>query len=763
MNFINSIKEKTREITPAHFIYYVFPVLLIAVLYYSVFSPSPSYIGEWHDIISNSLYYSHIDANIFNQWNNLWSGGFPSTASPGSDKYYILSFPFYLVFHDLTIVNLIILLHILIAYFAFFKLGSLVCKNYDLLMIFSLLFAFSGMILARINTGHHLLLYGLVWIPLLFYFLLKIVAFDSPTILNVTGLSVVSVLIYFTGNIYHFVYAYLIILIFGLYYLTQGKISRKILAFLLLSLFLTTLLLAVKGVPDLNVSNSLVRIDPINPLEGGGSIGSDLAAFIFGTATSSRFSIEETSILIGVLPLLLMILALVYGRREIAVPSFFAMLFAIIWSDGGSTLLSFIHLFPIVSGFRVPGRIFGALLPIVLLMALYGAWIVFSKLKSGESFLLTQDQQRSVLIGVGFVVFVFLCELPFFSVPSSEAIISLILIGAFVLLLYLQKATIKNILCFSIFAITLNLLILVMLHMESIKDDLIKLLVIGILLLAFYLLTRKKYQKNSSCHAFYCLLVLGVFVMMAGSLSFVNTYTPPFEQSPARDVISAINKSGSENPQVWVYENGWAFQHMDFTYWDVMSDLHPVSLYLPYYLKTTIPVALNIGNVTYYTSDYIVDTAYLENGNENLPEVTFKVNNISVFKPDHVLPNAFVIRNEELIPATIKKFTPDEVTLAGQFKEGDIAVLKTSYYPGWTMNGQATSDIGNMAGARISTDTSSVTFRYDPLDVKIGALLSAIGILVVVVIIFKRREIEQYLDKLDKIPVLDTERKKRKH
>jgi hypothetical protein len=762
MDLIGSIKKRTNDLTHSHLIYYVFPVLLIAILYYSVFSSPSAYIGEWHDIISNSLQYTQFETNLFSQWNNLWSGGFPTTASPGSDKYYILTFPFYLVFHDLTIVNIVILLHILIAYFAFFKLGSLVCKNYDLLTIFSLIFAFSGMILARIDTGHHLILYGLVWIPLLFYFFLKIMVFDRPTILNVIGLSVVSMLVYFTGNIYHFVFAYLIILVFFLYYVVQGKVSRKILVFLFLSVLLTTLLAAIKAVPDLIVSNSLVRIDPINPFEGGGSIGTDLAAFIFGTATSPRFSVEETCILIGVLPLLLMILAWVYGKREIAIPSFFAMLFAMIWSDGGNNLLSFIHLFPIVSGFRVPGRIFGALLPIVLLMALYGAWIVFNKLKSGESFLLSQDQRRSVRIGVGLVALVFFCELPYFSLPSSESIISVILIGAFILLLYLQKATIKNLLYFFIFALALNLLILVMLNAATITDDVIKLLIIGGLLFAFFFITRRKYQKNPHCHAFYCLLVLGIFVMMAGSISFVNTYTPPFDNSPAIDVISAINKSGSENPQVWVYENGWAFQHMDFTYWDVMNGLHPASLYLPYYLDTAIPVAIGIGNVTYYTSDYLVDTAYLENGNENLPEVTFKVNNISVFKPDHVLPNAFVVRNEQLIPATIEKFTPDEVTLSGQFRTGDVAGLKTSYYPGWMMNGQDTSNSGNLVSVRIPSETSSVTFRYDPLDVKFGALLSGIGLLLVIVIIMKRRNIELYLDKTGRTPVQDSERKKKK-
>jgi hypothetical protein len=762
MSLLESIKTRAGGLTPAHLLYYGLPVLLLGVLYYSVFSTPSSYIGEWHDIISNSLYYTQIDGTFFTQWNNLWSGGFPTTASPGSDKYYILSFPFYLVFHDLTIVNFIILLHILIAYFAFFKLGSLICKNDDLLTIFSLFFAFSGMILARIDTGHHLILYGLVWIPLLFYFFLKIVVYDQPTILNVAGLSVVSMLVYFTGNIYHFVFAWLIIVVFFCYYAIQGKISRKILVLLALALVLTTLLLAVKAVPDLKISGSLVRIDPIDPFEGGGSIGSDLASFVFGSAVTPRFSIQETSILVGILPVLLMILAWVYGRREIALPSFFAVLFALIWSGGGNNLLSFIHLFPIVNGFRVPGRIFGALLPIVLLMALYGAWILFGKLKSGESFLLTPDQQKSILIGVGLVAFVFLCELPFFVIPSWEAILSVILIGAFILLLYLRKATPRSLLSYFALALVVNVLVLILLNSATLPEDTIRIVAVAVILLAFFLLTRKKYQEKPGCHAFYCLLILGVFVMMVGSVHFVNTYTPPFEKSPATDVVTAISKSGSANPQTWVLETGWAVQHMDFTYWDVVSGLHPVSLYLPYYLNTALPTTIGIGNISYYTSDFIVDTAYLENGNQNIPEVTFRVNNISVFQPEHVLPNAFVVRGEQLVPATIKTFSQDEVTLSGQFRAGDIAVLKTSYYPGWMVNGKAASNSANMVSGRIPEDVSTVSFRYDPSDVKVGALLTIIGIFCVIGLIARHREIEQYLNTFTRSPGGDKERKKKK-
>ena len=72
--------------------------------------------------------------------------------------------------------------------------------------------------------------------------------------------------------------------------------------------------------------------------------------------------------MIGIIPLLLVIIALIYGRKDITIPSFFAVLGSIIWADGGKTIFSFLHFFPIVNSLRNPGRFFGAVLPIILFL-----------------------------------------------------------------------------------------------------------------------------------------------------------------------------------------------------------------------------------------------------------------------------------------------------------------------------------------------------------------------------------------------------------
>ena len=51
-----------------------------------------------------------------------------------------------------------------------------------------------------------------------------------------------------------------------------------------------------------------------------------------------------------------------------------------------------------------------------------------------------------------------------------------------------------------------------------------------------------------------------------------------------------------------------------------------------------------------------------------------------------------------------------------------------------------------MVGAQLSSDTSSVSFKFDPLDMKIGAIFTGIGIIALLVLIIKRREFETYLN-----------------
>jgi hypothetical protein len=261
------------------------------------------------------------------------------------------------------------------------------------------------------------------------------------------------------------------------------------------------------------------------------------------------------------------------------------------------------------------------------------------------------------------------------------------------------------------------------------------------------LIDKKQLTGNSF---FMGVLIIGLIIPIAANISTLKVSDPQLIESPAVNVIEKIKEFPQTTPQIWVYEIGWPVKHVDFTYWMIMNNIHPMRAFYSYVPNYTPPLNLQIGDTVYFTADYIIDTAYLENGNQNLNEATFKTDNISVYKPANVLPNAFVVRNGQLVPAKFEKFTPDEEVLSGQFLAGDIAVLKTAYYPGWKMNGQDTINIGNMPANKLQADSSIITFRYEPVEAKVGELLTVTGIIAITVLFIRRRDWGVYLSKVIK-------------
>jgi hypothetical protein len=738
----------------SNILYFVFPIIFILILYGDYLQISNTYIGSWYDLLSNSLYYTAIDNNYFATWNNLWSGGFPLIASPNSDKYYPLSFPFYLLTQNLDIVNIILLIHLLIAYFGFFKLGSLITKNKNALLIFSTFFTFSGALLVRVYAGHHILLYGLVWIPLLYYLFFNLTLFNKCTLKNTIYFSIVLSLIYFTGDIYHFVLSGVILLIFVLYYIITKQISGQVLKYLVLAAVLTLLVISIKLIPDIGVSDSIIRSTfevsstpyLVNPAAGGGGIEKSLSSFIFGTGIDS-WGYWESSVMIGIIPILLMVFALIYGRHEITVPSFFALIFSLIYAAGETTALSFIHYFPVLDVFRCPGRIFGAIIPIILFLALYGMVLLYTAIKNNKSLLLTAEQKKYVIIGLAITGIVKIFELPYQGLLAPSSAISVIIICEFILLLFIQKGTVRNILLFLNIADLITLLILLVIYPGAVLD-LVKLGLLSLALIVILGAILKNNINNNNCKIFCGMMVSAVCVMMVGNLCMgdVAGFNPQFNKSSAPEVISIVKSNVTDSAQIWVYENGFYFFHYDFTYWDIMNGIHPIATYGSYVLKTAPSLNYTVGNITYSTVDYIVDTQYLENNNQNLPESSFKVNNISVYYPKPVLPNAFYIRNGQVYSLAISNYSSDNVIANGEMVAGDTVVLKNAYYPGWKVNGVNAQPINNMTGTILTSETKQVQFTFDPIDYKVGVIMTVSGILLVITGLLvstrKRRDIK---------------------
>ena len=755
---------KKWNVSKKEIVYLILPFILLLILFPTVVHSDKVFISDYSDTLLGLNAGLSVINNPFSLWNNQWITGLPVYADPLSDRYYPLFYPLFILTQDTFIVNLVLVIHLYIAYLFFFKLSGLITKNSELRMISALFYVFSGVLLSRVFGGHVLLAFALAWIPLLYYAFFKIVWDEELTVKNIGLLALSLALIFFTGALYYLFYSCMILAVFFAYYVLKKKLSKGAIIAVFSAFTIGALIFSIKSIPVIIVSNALGRIDIINPLGDGGSLENNLASIIFGTPIDQVFGFYESIVLIGIIPVLLVILALVFGREDRTVPAFFAIIVAFIWADGGKTLLSFIHLLPGLTNFRVAGRVLGALLPILLLLAIYGFDLLNTRMKSGEPLIPDPRQKRNIAFGTGILILVKLLELPFQSNVSLEAGLSVVFIAVFVGLLYFNRATMRNLLIFLTASCLIDAYIIIRNAAGLSQETLIKVLIILALIIAVIaFFNRERLHIPSRKTNYTCIfLIAGLGIALIGNASYLRISDPKFDESPALKIIEKIKEYPLTTPQIWVYEIGWPFKHMDFTYWMIKNQIHPMRAYYPYFLKTTPPVALKIGNTDYFTADYIIDTAYLENGNQNLPEVTFKVNNISVYKPDHVIPNAFVVRNEQMIPAKIEKFTPDEVTISGPFLQGDVAVLKTAFYPGWKINSRDASNVGSMVGAQLSLDTSSVSFKFDPLDVKIGAIFTGIGIIALLVLIIKRREFETYLKGINKSVISKKSHKGRK-
>lgn len=639
--------------------------------------------------------------------------------------------------------NYVLLLHVAIAFFSFRSLGTLVTRDDRVLLVFSLSYAFSGAVLARL--GQTVILFALAWLPLLYSCSLKIALFRDLKIKNIAFFAAVATILVFTGTTYYVVFAAMVLGIFFLSGLWERTIDMITSLCIFTAIGIAGLLSAIKWIPTLLVSGSIVRIDPIDPLSGGGLLEMNLSSFIFGTTINSRYILHESIVLVGAVLCIFAIIGLAVGRRSIAIPGFFTLLFAFVWADGGNTLLSFIHFLSGLESLRCPGRIFAAVVPIALLLAMEGYAKASAAFRQFGALVLDVPAKRRVLLGVAIVLLVKLLELPFQVVPPAEAILSIILVGGFLALLLLGRATERNCILFLAGALFLEAVVLAKNFPILQPLNIGKILLMATILVLFLYIAdhqgNKALMKNPLC----IFLVTGFLVTLWGCTGFLADSDPHLWDSPGKAVASAIAEMSEEQGQVWVFDTGWPFQHIDFTYWYIQHGIHPVRAYYAYFMKNTPGVAYSIGNTTYATVDWIVDTAALEGSPVKMPGIPVVVAGVPLYRMEHVLPNAFVLRGGSLVEGHIEEFSPDRVVLRGAFREGDTAILKSAFYPGWKVNGKDAQPAGNMVAGILVEDAERVEFTFEPLDYRVGQACTLAGLLALLALFLKREAIERYL------------------
>ena len=634
----------------------------------------------------------------FPLWNDMWISGFPEYASPISELYNPLLMIPYILLGLIDGVKFITVSHVFLAGIAFWLFSTTITPNKSVQLYGSLLFMLSGSITARLYPGHTELMTTQMFIPLTMFFITKSLHEKDVKYIILSAISMAMFI--FGGAAYlfvffamlFFVYSFMSIVSFNKQGNNKISINQSNLKILTLIFVLCLMLLSIKIIPILNLTDNIIRNDPIEPFKGSILLKDSITYFVNGGADSS-FSNYESYAYIGFLPAIFAFLSVFNKSKEkkYMYPSFVVLL---LWAGGNLTLFGWIHLLPFLDNFRVPGRAFIFASFILISLSLYGLiWFL-------DSFEKDKKLVMPVLYSIALVIFF----------EAQEIFINLFK--------NLQSGALE---------------------------------IVGVALITsvgcYLLLKRSEWKKETRKIAF-VIILFSVLAVSTANIQFVNPVENKLNDPTAQKLMTAIkDHDNGEHEQIWITTTGWPYYHTEMAYNSMINGIHIQRAYYAYYLKNS-PSDVVINNTRYYTSNYVVDTQYLDSGEPADMPATFNVDGVSVYKFENSLSNAFIVRNQNVIPLEIKYYSPNKVVASGSnVRVGDVVMLKTTYYDGWKFNGQDAENIGNMVGGRIDTPLEDVIFTFSPSDFKFGASVSLLTIIIFIFMIMKRDTINIYIRK----------------
>lgn len=157
---------------------------------------------------------------------------------------------------------------------------------------------------------------------------------------------------------------------------------------------------------------------------------------------------------------------------------------------------------------------------------------------------------------------------------------------------------------------------------------------------------------------------------------------------------------------------------------------------------------LNIAGVKYIVTDAEQDL--IERADAQQLKKVFESNEVKIFENSKAWPRAFLMEGENIKPATILSYEPSKVTIKTQSNKSSL-VLTDSIYPGWKVlvDGNRKT-LGSYQNTFLSVELDKgehiVSFIFDPLSVKLGAIISmTTAILLATSLLWKRKPSPQSL------------------
>lgn len=773
------------KIKDSHMIFLI--VLLAVIFFYKIFLyPQNVLFSEVSDIIRYFysikflIHENFVRNNELPFWNNFVYSGTDMSSNPQASIFYPIDFLF-LIFPPPFLFNYMILFYLILVGISTYLFVRIIKLDKFSSLISAIVFMFSGFFLTRIYAGHLTVIASVVWTPLSFLFLELFL--QKKNFFYVIAVGIFLALSILAGHFQFSIYLLLGLLIYFVLRILSEKEHLKIIPLFRYLLGILILLTVSLGLSAVQILSSLELLRETSKdysyVTSYSFLPEQLTGLIlpeiFGSPTS-QFGFTnfwEFSIYVGILPLILSIITLLFKRTKYTIVFCFIAIFSIVFALGKYTPVFnlFYTYVPFFNVFRMPSRIF---------------------------FLFTFA--ISITVGIG-INFLFenrnkKCLINFTKILSVFCVFVLI----FILLVFLFKVEILKFLENFIsnklfqFGTSIEKTRFILANIENYYSKLLTDTLRFFIIFLASTLSMVYYLKTRNVSKFFFLIFLIIFLdLFSFSINYVLVENP--KQIFLKTDLVKLLSSSSDKFRVMDFDN-FIPPHVATKYGIELTNGYG-SLALKSYVNfleitnceenCTNQNILQLLNVKYVLSNtkiendnlklvkffdqsfdyqklrYINKSLYVYQNENFLPRVYFVTKTKQVLSEEEVIKE---ITSKEFSPTkyavvkdfvgnvsseysnfsfTIKDYQPNKIIINVNTSSRGLLILSELWYPEWSVvidDKEATVLKVNsiFRGVKLEEGNHIVNFSFEPSSVKLGAIISFLSLMALFITIVIRNK-----------------------
>jgi len=746
-------------------LYILFIIILGCVLFWKLFIPGHIIYSPHSDYVPGVInlrerVHNHLfDFHSFPMWNQY------STGIPMNMNSYF--YPFELLFAIIPfLARFDFLIHILLAgIFMFFCAKLFKLKN-EYAFVSSIVFMFSTKLIAHVYAGHGSIIAAVCYIPLVFYLTESFIQKRKYTLILILG--IVFALQFLTAHLQIILYTGMITFLYGFFrcFVTGPGIKEhrknKLLVFIagfIIAVIICCLVSSILLLPTLGfveystrTSESIqenIAITSLNP----SSLISIVLPYFFGNpenywGLSGNF--WESSIYIGILPLLLVIISMNKIRKDkrlllISLLGLFALVFAL---GRYTPLYNLFHLLPGFNMFRVPTRMLFFFVFFASLFSAYGIQYLIEVISHNRKKLWRLNMKLWPVLFISLIIIAVLFSQKQNIISYGERLLDNLYYNVFKDTPFVQQYD---------FSYYLNKIPIVY------KIIVQSMIYLSVVMLAIVLTFSKKIRNTLSSNTMRIILtiivVVDLFIIASPLIQSVDkeqyfAKTPVVEflekdndYYRVIDFAGAVPKHLAEKYNIDIIDlnsaNFVGLADVNSMFENVKDN--PQKL-------ITMDNTLDMFNVKYIVTDTKLDIPEQKQsfrkgfGIKDHPVYKWGIRNsrsdIYVYERSSYTPRATIIYDNSLASkkAEIIEKNPNYVVVYAQLEQPGNLVLSEAYYPDWIakVNGKTaeiTKANGWQRSVKLDKGTNTVEFFYKAKWFKQGAIISIISLIVLIAMI----------------------------